>query len=298
MATPSAKRISWWVYTARLLVLAFALAGVCVLAVGHALSRAVPRIIGPPPADLGAHSVSIERADGAPSAGWFARGLERSGAVLLLHSVRSDRLQMLSRARVLHDAGYSVLLIDFPAHGESAGSRITFGAHKAEGVKTALGFLRTAAPRERIGVIGVSLGAASLVLAHPRPAPDAVILESMYPTIENAVRDRLAMRLGRVGPLFAPLLLSQLPLWTGVTPAQLRPRNALHDLRAPLLLMSGTRDRHTPPAEISTLAAAAAASGPVRTQFASGAAHVDLEAFDPEAYYACVMPFLATHLRR
>jgi len=42
-----------------------------------------------------------------------------------------------------------------------------------------------------VGVIGVSLGAASLVLAKPDPAPSAVVLESMYPTIEEAVSNRL-----------------------------------------------------------------------------------------------------------
>ena len=44
-----------------------------------------------------------------------------------MHGVRSNRLQMLDRARFLNKFGYSVLLFDFQAHGESIGDHITFG---------------------------------------------------------------------------------------------------------------------------------------------------------------------------
>lgn len=67
---------------------------------------------------------------------------------------------MLGRARFLQSEGYSVLLVDLPAHGESLGERITFGAREAAGVTSALAFLRNELPDERVGVIGVSLGAA------------------------------------------------------------------------------------------------------------------------------------------
>ena len=52
-------------------------------------------------------------------------------------------------------------------------------------MRAALAFLERNQPGEPVGMIGVSLGAASLVLAKPDPAPSAVVLESMYPTIEG-----------------------------------------------------------------------------------------------------------------
>lgn len=114
---------------------------------------------------------------------------------------------MLSRMRLLNAAGYSVLAIDLAAPGESAAARITFGANESRGVAAAVTYLRQACPGERIGIVGVSLGAASFVLARPRPVVDAVVLESMYPTIEDAIANRLAIRLGPVGRHLAPLLL-------------------------------------------------------------------------------------------
>ena len=109
-------------------------------AVGERLSAPAHAIIGQSPSALGARSVTISTTAGEFVSGWFAPGIPGRGAVLLLHGVRSDRRQMLARSLSLHRAGYSVLLIDLPSHGECSGSRITFGYREAEGVRAALRF--------------------------------------------------------------------------------------------------------------------------------------------------------------
>ncbi|HEX2010705.1 MAG TPA: alpha/beta hydrolase, partial [Roseateles sp.] len=154
-------------------------------------------------------------------------------------------------------------------------------------------------PGERVAVIGVSLGAASLVLARSQPAPSAVVLEAMYPTIEEAVAARLRLHLGQhlqawAAPL-APLLLWQLPLTAGIAPERLRPIEALPALQAPVLLVAGALDRHTPLAQTRRLYAAARA--PKALWVVDGAAHVDLHEFDRTAYEATVAAFLERHLR-
>lgn len=268
-------------------------AGVLYL-VGSGLSAPVRVAIGVAPADLHASSVSIA-AGGVDLAGWSVAGKPGAGAVLLLHGVRSNRLQMLGRARFLARQGYSVLLLDLQAHGESGGDHITFGAREADGVTAALGWLRSRYPGERIGVIGVSLGAASLVLAHPHPAPDAVVLESMYPTIEEAVANRLGERLGAPGRWMTPLLVMQLPLRFGVSPSALRPVEAAATLDCPVLVISGSADRHTTAGE--TLRIFGALPGPKQLWMVDGAAHVDMHARAPAEYEARVGAFLAARLR-
>lgn len=150
-------------------------------------------------------------------------------------------------------------------------------------------------PDERVGVIAVSLGAASLVLSRPSPPLNAVVLESMFPSIAEAVADRLVMRLGPVGSRFAPLLLWQLPLRAGVSAKDLRPVVAVSNLRAPLLVASGTRDQHTPWPETERIFAAA--KQPKELWAVQGAAHVDLYSYDPAAYKARILKFLSKHLR-
>lgn len=271
------------------------LAIAAIAVVGEVLTRPALRATGAAPADIHAVSLSIPNTGKAPVAGWFVRGKPGQGAVLLLHGVRSDRRQMLDRARFLSKAGYSVLLIDLPAHGESNGERITFGANESSGVNAALAYLRTTLPNERIGVIGVSLGAASLVLAHPTPAPDAVVLESMYPTITDAVEDRLAIRLGPLGKKLSPLLLWQLPIRLGVTAEQLQPIAQISSLKSPVLIASGTIDQHTPIVETRRIFAAA--NEPKELWQVEGAAHVDLHSHGPRIYEAKILLFFGTHLR-
>ncbi len=259
--------------------------------VGDQLSRPVRHAVGAAPADLGASALQLRTEQGLAVAGWLAPGRPGQGMVLLLHGVRGDRRSMLARAGFLHQRGYGVLLIDLPGHGESAGERITFGQREGEGVRAALAYLAEHFPAEKRAVIGVSLGAAAMVLARPTPAPAAVVLESMYPTIDDAVADRLGMRFGQLGRVMAPLLLWQLPWRLDVTRAQLRPIDALGQLHVPLLIAAGARDRHTRLEETRQLYAAA--NGPKSLWIIDGAGHVDLYAYDRVRYEQTVGAFLA-----
>jgi uncharacterized protein len=264
-------------------------------AAGEVLSAPAKRTVGLPPAELAAESVILDGRAGGTISGWFSRGKPGLGAVLLLHGVRSDRRQMIERSKFLHAAGYSVLLVDLPAHGESGGDRITFGYRETEGVRASLRFLDERLPGERTAVIGVSLGAASFVLADVSPAPSAVVLESMYPTIDEAIADRLSLHLGPLGPVLAPILLWQLPVRLGVSTDLLRPIDHLSSLHAPVLVVSGTEDRHTTVPETRRLFAAAAE--PRELWLVEGAAHVDLHAFNPQVYESKITVFLRKHLR-
>ena len=263
-------------------------------AMGEMMIKPARRSIGPPPHELQGVAVEIPTASGHV-AGWFARGEPHAGVVLLMHGVRADRRDLLARALFLRTLGYGVLLIDLPAHGESTGDFITYGAHEAEAADAALAYLARAQPGERIGVIGVSLGAVSLVLAKSRSAPAAAVLESMFPTFEDATLNRFRLYLGPVGETVARSVMRHGEMRTGVSPDRLQPLRDIAALRAPVLIISGSEDRYTTPAEIERIFAAA--SGPKELWLIDGAAHVDLHAFAREPYEARVGAFLAKHLR-
>ncbi|MES2308808.1 MAG: alpha/beta hydrolase [Verrucomicrobiota bacterium] len=263
---------------------------------GWRLTSAVPRIIGVPPAELHALDVSISLPNQNYVSGWYLQGVEGHGAVLLLHGVRSNRLQMLGRAQFLNRLGYAVLLMDLPSHGKSTGSRITFGVRESLGVDASLKWLKETTGNEKIGVIGVSLGAASFVLSKSTGIPDAVVLESMYPTISNAISDRLMIRLGSWGRIFTPLFIFQLPFWTGVTSHDLCPEGRLSEVHCPIMIVSGSKDNHTTLAE--TMRLYEKASDPKTIWIVEGASHVDLYSFNPEVYESKIASFFEKYLRR
>jgi uncharacterized protein len=281
----------------RLVLITVILLVITIIVAGEVLTRPAHSTIGLPPSDLPARSVVLRTPTNETVAGWLVCGKPSFGAVVLLHGVRGDRRQMLGRAKFLNKLGYTVLLIDLPGHGESTGTRITFGVREAEGVETSLAYLGKEFPTEKIGIVGVSLGAASTVLALSKgksTAPDAIILESMFPTITEAVSDRLELHLGQLGKSLTPLLLWQLPLRLGFNVGQLRPIVELPSLHLPILIASGSEDRHTTLDE--TKGIFQVANQPKELWILEGAAHEDLHTFDPKTYQTKIADFLAKQL--
>ena len=275
-------------------VVALTVAGSYVL--GSELSRPVPARIGSPPDELNAESVEFSSESGSTIHGWLSKGAEKHGTVLLLPGVRANRRSMLSRARMLHAAGYSTLLIDFQATGESPGDAITFGWRERLDVLAAVGFLKKRDPLRPIGVIGTSLGGAATLLAVPALDVQAVALEAVYPSIEVALANRIRMRVGSVGAALSPLLLLQLGPRFGVSASELRPIDRIGSLRCPLLIVAGTDDRHTTVADTEQLFGAA--HEPKELWLVRGAGHVDYLAFAGAEYQRRVLEFLGRSLGR
>ena len=254
--------------------------------------------IGPPPPKLGASSVVFSSGSGSQIHAWLARGRPGVGAVLLLHGVNANREQMLGRARFLHALGFTILAPDFQAHGESPGEHITFGARESLDAAAALAFLHEAAPGERVGVIGISMGGAASLLGPGPLAANAFVLESVYPTIRNAVSDRLGAWFGPFGAVarwFTSPLITIVGAEAGVSESELQPIARIGRIRAPLLLISGTADHYTPIAEAESLFARA----PQQKTFwaVDGAGHEDLHEFATKEYEQRVGGFLTRWLR-
>jgi pimeloyl-ACP methyl ester carboxylesterase len=263
------------------------------LAAGE-LTDPANRDIGRPPLDLEASNITFASGSGTLIHGWLSHGKPGQGAVLLLHGLRGDRRDMLSRAKFLRARGYSVLLIDFQTHGESRGSEITFGDLESRDVTAAIQYMHHKLPDEQVAVIGASLGAAAFVLAEERPAVAAVVLEQMYPTIQQAVAGRARLHLGPLGPVFAPLLMLQMQSQLKIPANRLRPIERLPQIGAPVLIVNGTQDSYT--SIDDARAELAAASNPKELWAVQGAGHVDLHAFAKAQYEQRVGDFLGRYL--
>jgi alpha-beta hydrolase superfamily lysophospholipase len=261
--------------------------------VGSELVRPVNHSV-PLPADFPAQLVSLPGAGHAVAGWWLDQG-PRTPVVLLLHAIRADRSSMLSRARLLSRRGFSVLLIDLQAHGETPGAAITLGSRESTDVVAALAWLRRTAPGRRVGVIGCSLGGAAVLLG-PQPSGfDAVVLEAVYPRVATAIENRIRLRMGLLARVLTPMLLVQLSPRLHRWPSDLEPIRSIPRLGAPVLVVAGSRDQHTTLAESEDLFQAA--MSPKRLWVVGGARHQDFLRFDPTGYEAEVVGFLVEHLR-
>jgi pimeloyl-ACP methyl ester carboxylesterase len=263
--------------------------------VGTIASAPQNRMVGPLPADLVGDEVAFGGLPDASLRGWFLPGRAEGAVIVVMHGIRDDRRGMLDRGRFLQAAGYSVLLFDFQAHGESWGDAITFGYRESRNAAAAVAFVRSKRPGAKIAVIGISLGGAAALLAAPPLAVDALVLEAVFPTIEDAIGDRIAVRLGDWARALTPLFTWQFAPRLGVGVAQLRPIAAIGGISVPKLIIAGTADRHTRLAESRALYAAAAQ--PAEFWPIEGAAHVNFHDFAGAAYEARVLDFLDRTLR-
>ncbi len=245
-----------------------------------------------PPAGLPVQSVVIPSRSGSRLAGWYLPG-EGRGAVLLLHGAKSNRLVVVDRMRMLREAGYGSLAIDFQAHGESPGDMISMGRLESLDARSALDWLREKQPGEPIAALGISMGGAAILLGEPIKA-DAVILESVFPDLAAGYTRRVDAALGPLGPPVARLLLLALRIW-GVDADKLRPIDGIRRLHVPILLMSGGADQRVTADEARALFAAA--NPPKEYWEVPGAGHIDLAYSGGEAYRNRLLGFLNSTLR-
>ncbi len=146
------------------------------------------------PADLGMafEEVQFPARDGIRLSGWFipAAGLdaEKKTTLILVHGWPWNRLgttaetlftdlpgsaplQLLHLSQALNRLGFNILMFDLRNHGQSASSiPVTFGLRESNDLLGALDHLeeRQDVDSQRIGVIGFSTGANTLLFALPR----------------------------------------------------------------------------------------------------------------------------------
>ena len=259
--------------------------------IGSYLVQARPSIIGAVPNDLkNTVAVSFPSQSGSQLSGWFMQSNQKKGAVLLLHGVKSNRLQMLNRARFLQKEGYSVLLFDFQAEGESQGENITFGYLESLDAQSAYEYLEQRVMGENIAVIGISLGGASSLLGTVSKKAKVMILESVYPTINEAIKNRLELYIGSFARIFSPLLTLQLKPRLGISMDDLRPIDKIENVCGAVMIIAGSVDQHTKLAESKYLFSKA--KEPKELWVIDGLGHVNFDEALPKEYQKRVLNFL------
>ena len=284
-----------WKFFGALFVAAILLGGIFIWAIGGVLVASSNHPIGNPPVNLHAENIEFASASGAMIHGWLVTGEPGRGVVILMHGVHSDRRSLVARAEFLSRAGYSVLLFDFQGHGESVGRTITFGFLESRDATAAVNFTREKFPGQKIGVIGISLGAASALLAEPPLTVNALVLESCFPTLYQATEDRMIDRLGFLGRLATPLLTWQLKPRLEISLDDLQPIEHAKKISVPKFFIAGTTDKLTTIEESKALFAVA--SQPKQSWWIDGAAHTDMHMFAKAEYERRVMEFLAENLK-
>ncbi|MGB0722059.1 MAG: alpha/beta hydrolase [Gammaproteobacteria bacterium] len=279
------------------LALAFA-GGLALLLAADWLTHSNPTALAADPPGLNTRDVEIPAADGVILRGTLVRPKATRGGVLLLHQRGGNRSAMWSRARILLDAGYTCLLMDQRAEGASDGTRRGFGLLEAPDIGPMLDALRKAVDGRPMAVLGVSKGAVATTLASLPEDVKAVVLESAFGTLENAIELRIREAVTGVhGALefltvLTPVLVG-VTEWVAGVDADDRPVDRVAGLRSAVLVITGDRDPFVP---LET-ARAMARKTEGALLVVEGAGHRDVFRKAPDIWSTTVIDFLGEHLR-
>lgn len=239
-----------------------------------------------------AREVTIPVPGGITLCAWQASRGSDAPLVLFFHGYSTEKTRLLREARELHRLGASVLLVDFRGSGGSSASYSTLGWLEADDVAAAVAFARRNLPASRLVLYGQSMGSAAILRAiHARDVrPDAVILESVFDTLLNAIRSRF--RAMGVPPFPSAQLMT---FWGGrqfgFNGFAHRPVRAARSLACPALFLHGRDDPRAPVEQARRVFDAA--PGPQKSFVTfDGVGHGSYAAAHPDAWRSLVADFL------
>jgi pimeloyl-ACP methyl ester carboxylesterase len=187
--------------------------------------------------------------DGLTLVGWLI-GPELPGPpVVILHGYTDNKSSYLPHARFLYEHGYPSFVYDQRGHGESGTGRISLGPLEARDVHAALGTLSGKVRADEFPVWGISMGAATALLAAAENESIAgVISESSYERLDTVVADTVRIRHHLPRFPLVPLALALGSLRTGVNMQEVSISRAVAALGdRPLLVVSGESDPRMSP---------------------------------------------------
>src|ERR671911_1790197 len=215
------------------------------------------------PASLGLRYRDVEfpSTDGIRLSAWWVPVEGSSLAAVLVPGWGGYKFEehLFQTLPVYHGAGYSVLLLDLRAQGESGGARRTLGYREVRDARGALAWLRRQgyAP-DQVVLHGWSMGGATALRAAPGTGVAAVVEEAGYADLPLLLKGKIPefVRFGGIlepAILLAGRLFPDFDAWDVVPKRDAR---KLSDDGVPLFIIHSTDDEVVPYEQAKMLAAA------------------------------------------
>ncbi len=187
------------------------------------------------------------RGDRVPLSGWYLPAAGDDRCIVLVqgteHHRNSPEIRALHLGRDLVDRGFSVLLFDFRARGESGGRRSSEGDREQWDVFGAIDYVaERGIPVERIGLLGFSLGAGvAIMVAAQEPRVPAIVCDSGF------LDYMIDLRQLSVGPFRLPSWFAILVVLAGRTFfsadfSKVRPVQVVEGISQPIFFIHGEDD--------------------------------------------------------
>jgi len=242
--------------------------------------------------------LAVTAPDGVVLRGWKVRAAQPNGDwVLLLHGRSQNRLSMVGYAQFLLASGYSVVMMDARAHGESGGTIATYGHVERYDERAILDALMAAEHPNHIFAMGESMGAAvALQAAAIDPRIDAVVAEGAFRNLHEVIFDYAGLRLSAfLGKTFfrpaAMMAVRQTEHQAGFRFDEVSPEASVAARSFSVMLISGLSDHNVPKRHAQAIYQAA--SGPKELWLVPKARHQKAMQTAPQEFQTRVLSFFS-----
>lgn len=241
----------------------------------------------------------ITSRDGLRLHAYYRAGREGAPLFVMCHGYRSSPfLDFSGGAFIAMERGYSILLIDQRSHGKSEGKAITFGVLERFDVLDWVLYMKEKFSPEKIILYGVSMGAATVLMAGELDLPSEVvgIIADCPFSSPQKIINKVTADIGLPEWLFRLPTLVAARVFAGFNLLAASPERAIRSSKLPVLLIHGDADGYVPH-QMSLDIYAARPEGTEHIIF-EGAHHARSYITDSEKYKRVIKDFEEKILRR
>ena len=242
--------------------------------------------------------VTVRSHDGLKLVGKFYEGQPGAPLILFFHGYRSTAERDGSGGfQLCREQGWHILMPDQRGHGESEGDTITFGVReRLDCLAWAQYAAKRMGPDTPIFLWGISMGAATVLMAADLPLPETVrgiVADCGYDTPAGILKETIRRRRWPVFPLYPFTALGA--RWRGgFSVTETSALDCVGRARLPILLIHGGADRVVPCAMARSLRDACASRVELLT--VPGADHGISWYVDMPAYQEALLRFMEENL--
>jgi len=225
--------------------------------------------------------------------------------VICMHGYHDSHESMGVYARRFWEKGWNVILPDQRGHGKSEGDYVGWGYDERLDLVSWINYVVRRDPEAQIVIHGVSMGAATVLMATGGPLPGqvkAAISDCSYTTVEDEMRHVVLHGLKKLPNLPFPVPMSALFAILRRTVLRRKgfdlrdaaPVKAVARSKTPTLFIHGTEDTLVPDYMMSKLYQAARC--PKAFLWVPEAEHALSVGTDPDQYWSAVDTFLSGYI--
>ena len=194
--------------------------------------------------------VKVNSFDGLKLNAYNIRNHEENRYLIMVHGKGSNRMRLYSRAYEFDKLGYNILLIDQRSAGDSEGDHYTYGIKESQDLQIWINYLLSKYPDVKIALYGLSMGAATIMMATSYQLPENVkclIEDSGFASLEEELSYSIKKeyKISFTYPVVKMLENKMMDRY-GMKLSDASPKTCLENNEIPILFVHGEDDEVVP----------------------------------------------------